>query len=67
MHPPAIGSTSRIPTYRHHPWNRPKAKNPAAFASSRIGIASRITGKYWDGIVEFEPQEIRAEEREDER
>jgi len=41
--PAAIGSTSRIDTYRHQPWNCPVARNPSPFAIARTGIVCSIT------------------------
>ena len=38
VHPATIGKMSRIETYLHQPWNRPKARKPSALATSSTGI-----------------------------
>jgi hypothetical protein len=49
VHPAAMGSTSRIVTYRHHPKNRPKAKNPPLSKEGRPG-SFRGSSRHTRGI-----------------
>src|SRR3990170_6516580 len=50
VQPAPMGKMSVIETYRHHPRNRPKARNPIAFAARRSRSVSRIVATYSGGM-----------------